>query len=807
MKRFFVLLSVCFLQVSLCETTIQAEEYGVRFYDDSDGLSHWHIGQITQDTTGMIWVATWNGLNRFDGQHFVSFKPSAAEALGAPNDRIRRMLLREDNNIVCQIDDQLYLFDTRTCRFDTLAEDVAEEVSEKRLQHFNPDFDRVKAAKQKRFGNIVLENIWEKEFVDRQGNRWLYDDHGIFVVTPLPSRGRVINDKEMRAMARMRNGDIWASVRDEQTVMVYDSAFHLRGYLDKTGRLHKEAVSFGQMVYSIFETSTGDVLLGCKPGVLVRLTADKKRQEYPELRNVYDIRQDQDGCIWIATFGFGLWRIQNPSLPPLKGGDKFSCVPGTEGMKIRRLMMHEGSILAATTSGVLEVQDGKVRMHQREVGDPNSLSSNAIMCLCVFDGRLYAGTEGGGLNRLINTINNDTWQWEHWGMADGLESDIVFELVPWSKDKLLIQGSSSFSLFDTGKGDFTNYGRSFFGGNETRQLMLGEVPPVVLSDSEILVAPSSGLFVLDKNSLCIDRTPIRIALCSVRQNGEENYGVDSIDHITLAPSERHMVMRFAALDYRNDGKLLYRTRLYQRSEKDAPWGAPTSTSEVILQNLQPGEYVFDICSTNAYGHWQDNTRRIYLTVQPTFMESTAGKILLVCLILAIALAITIAYLQVRYSRKKRAETLSAYLELQERFSQIEQQRSEKTPLPIPEILAPGYTSENERFLNTLHRFMDEHISDSEMTIDDLANVVNMSRSTLNRKMHELFNLSAKDFVQAARIKHACQLLRTTDMPTKEIAYACGFSDPNYFSKCFKTNTGFTPTEYRENEVEKLTKIG
>ena len=327
--------------------------------------------------------------------------------------------------------------------------------------------------------------------------------------------------------------------------------------------------------------------------------------------------------------------------------------------------------------------------------------------------------------------------------------------------------------------------------------MLGEVPPIVLSDSEILVAPSSGLFVLDKNSLCIDRTPIRIALCSVRQNGEENYGVDSIDHITLAPSERHMVMRFAALDYRNDGKLLYRTRLYQRSEKDAPWGAPTSTSEVILQNLQPGEYVFDICSTNAYGHWQDNTRRIYLTVQPTFMESTAGKILLVCLILAIALAITIAYLQVRYSRKKRAETLSAYLELQERFSQIEQQRSEKTPLPIPEILAPGYTSENERFLNTLHRFMDEHISDSEMNMDDLANEVNMSRSTLNRKMHELFNLSAKDFVQAARIKHACQLLRTTDMPTKEIAYACGFSDPNYFSKSFKTNTGQTPKEYRE----------
>ena len=94
--------------------------------------------------------------------------------------------------------------------------------------------------------------------------------------------------------------------------------------------------------------------------------------------------------------------------------------------------------------------------------------------------------------------------------------------------------------------------------------------------------------------------------------------------------------------------------------------------------------------------------------------------------------------------------------------------------------------------------MEANIGNSEMSIDDLAKEVNMSRSTLNRKMHELFNLSAKDFVQAARIKHACQLLRTTNMATKEIAYACGFSDPNYFSKCFKETFGCTPAEFQQD---------
>lgn len=764
--------------------TMRAEEYSIRCYDDSDGLSHWHIAQITQDTTGIIWVATWNGLNRFDGHHFVHFKPSTVSSLDIPNDRIRRMMLTEDNNLLCQIDERLYLFDTRTCCFDTLSETLEKSVPEKMKQHFNPDFDRVKAAKQKQFGSTILDNIWEKEFVDRQGNRWLYDDRSIYVVTPLPSRGQKVNDKEIRCMARMQNGDIWTSVRDEKEVMVYDSMLHLRGYLDSLGRLHKEPVSFGEMVYCIYESSNGDVYMGCKPGHVLRLSTTGEKHIFPDIRNAYDIQQDQDGYIWVATFGFGLWK-------------DFQLVPGTEGMKIRRLLfIEDGVTVAAATSGVMVIDGGKIRLYQRKAGDAHSLSSNAIMCLCWFNGHLYAGTEGGGLNRLENDIRDKEWSWRHWMTADGMESDIVFELLPWSANELLIQGSSSFSLFNVEKGEFTNYGRSFFGGDDNHKLVLGEVPPLALHDNAVLVAPTSGMMVLDKQKIHEDETPIRIALCAIRRNGQEDYAVDNTNHITLSPSERNLVMSFAALDYRNDGKMLYSTRLYSANKPSAPWGAPTSMSEVIIQDVQPGEYIFEIRSTNAYGHWQDNTRRIHITVQPTFMESTIGKALLSGLVLLIVLVITIAYLQVRYSHQKRAETLSAFLELQERLSELEKDKAH-SPLPIPEIIAPGYTSENERFLNTLHRFMDEHISDSEMNMDDLAKEVNMSRSTLNRKMHELFNLSAKDFVQAARIKHACGLLATTQMAMKEVAYACGFSDPNYFSKSFKTNTGQTPKEYRE----------
>ena len=102
-------------------------------------------------------------------------------------------------------------------------------------------------------------------------------------------------------------------------------------------------------------------------------------------------------------------------------------------------------------------------------------------------------------------------------------------------------------------------------------------------------------------------------------------------------------------------------------------------------------------------------------------------------------------------------------------------------------------------LESLHKWLEENMDNSEAVIDDLAERVCMSRSSLNRNMHDLFNISAKDFLQAARLKHAGQLLRTTDMSAKEVAYSCGFTDPKYFANCFKSSTGHTPTEYRSKE--------
>jgi AraC-like DNA-binding protein len=58
-------------------------------------------------------------------------------------------------------------------------------------------------------------------------------------------------------------------------------------------------------------------------------------------------------------------------------------------------------------------------------------------------------------------------------------------------------------------------------------------------------------------------------------------------------------------------------------------------------------------------------------------------------------------------------------------------------------------------------------------------------------------ITPQDLLKEARIKHACQLLRQTDKNISEVAYACGFSDPKYFSRSFKQSMGVSPSDYRD----------
>ena len=72
-----------------------------------------------------------------------------------------------------------------------------------------------------------------------------------------------------------------------------------------------------------------------------------------------------------------------------------------------------------------------------------------------------------------------------------------------------------------------------------------------------------------------------------------------------------------------------------------------------------------------------------------------------------------------------------------------------------------------------------------------------SKSTLHRKLKSLTGLSPGEFIRNVRLKHAVQMLNNNVGNISEIAFAVGFNDPKYFSRCFKIEFGMTPKEFQE----------
>ena len=87
----------------------------------------------------------------------------------------------------------------------------------------------------------------------------------------------------------------------------------------------------------------------------------------------------------------------------------------------------------------------------------------------------------------------------------------------------------------------------------------------------------------------------------------------------------------------------------------------------------------------------------------------------------------------------------------------------------------------------------------EMSVDEIAKELHMSRSAFQKKFIHYFEKSPVEYRTDKRIAKAKLLLKTTDIPIKEISDILGFYDTAYFYKVFKSINSITPNEYRETK--------
>ncbi len=89
----------------------------IRHYDEYDGLSQRQVKQIAKDSDGVLWFATWNGLNRFDGYKFEHIRPQIDDEARSYSERFRDIKPASTGGLWCRIDDKILYFNLSTHRF------------------------------------------------------------------------------------------------------------------------------------------------------------------------------------------------------------------------------------------------------------------------------------------------------------------------------------------------------------------------------------------------------------------------------------------------------------------------------------------------------------------------------------------------------------------------------------------------------------------------------------------------------------------------------------------------------------------
>jgi len=123
--------------------------------------------------------------------------------------------------------------------------------------------------------------------------------------------------------------------------------------------------------------------------------------------------------------------------------------------------------------------------------------------------------------------------------------------------------------------------------------------------------------------------------------------------------------------------------------------------------------------------------------------------------------------------------------------------------PLVHIRSIAHSKSDEQFLENLNNTITNRIEDTDLDVEKLAGMMNMSRVTLYRKIKAISNRSPLELINIIRLKKAAELLAQGDYRIYEISAIVGYSSQSNFTRNFQKQFNMTPTEYMSSMRQKL----
>lgn len=112
------------------------------------------------------------------------------------------------------------------------------------------------------------------------------------------------------------------------------------------------------------------------------------------------------------------------------------------------------------------------------------------------------------------------------------------------------------------------------------------------------------------------------------------------------------------------------------------------------------------------------------------------------------------------------------------------------------------SDQDQMFVRRLDAVIYPRLGEQDLSVDKVAGLLRMGRTLFYRKVRGVTGYTPNDYIRVLRMKKAAELLAKGDNNVSEVAYAVGFDNPYYFSKCFKAQYGMPPSQYIKQEQAK-----
>lgn len=831
------ILSLLTLLLLLLPTAVplQAQRPLVRYQEFFSGqdLAHSRVSSFYQDSEGFLWMGSWIGLCRYDGQQFTFFRATPGDDNPQSTNRVTKIGETAGGRLWCQTSDKrLYSFDRQRCTFDTISIDsiparrLAHNSSHRRtwsmtdaygVQWVMNEHERlcwvdsltgqlhpVEEALDDRYHGRLPITDYHVYFADQSRNLWVSSGTRLFRLTfgqrqtsllSLPALG------EIRAMRQEADGSILLGDKRGQLCRMHMGQPGLE-YMNAQGQWQQQPTTFLPTgIYCLLRDDRQRLWVGTRGAGLYcidqgRVSRYQHAAQEPyslPSDDIFDLLQDRQQRIWMATFeGGGLCCIDEREGTPrfLHRHNAWTDYPPQADFARCLAEDARGQILVGTNEGLLihDPATGRWQLHQHVTSDATSLPSNTVMAVMPRPDATYLLSYGFGISRMVqddqlgatfHTVANHDFPY----------GDVCMNAQIDQHDRVWGISESGFTCYSFQPEPSARYFNDYdFGGRYT----FGEVQPLLLPTGQMLLGMQGGLFVFDVNRLQKQQHAPRINVTRISYptlaKTEELY-VSGLDSLVLTPDRRSVSIQFSSMDLQASSLMRYAYRLVDPAAPTPPeW--TTTQPEVNFINLPAGLFQLEMRSTNADGVWCDNLCRLTILVVPTFWETRWAWLvwLLAVILLATLIGYTVAYIH-RLRRQK--------IELETILERHLQRPEPIAPSPTEPAKPTAPANPHEDFLEAMMNYIEAHIADDNLSVPLLAEEMNMSQATLYRKLKTMVGLSPADFFRKVKMRRAVQYLETTDLPISQVAYSVGFSDPKYFSKCFKHDMGLNPIDYRQ----------